>query len=240
MRIALFLFLGMVLGCQPETRDDRVQSQSVPVLTYAQQEERLLDQLFMEVVGNPVYGCYTQWQEPPEFPAIKHNTPAEIRKQALARQKYIEEWYENLADHGSPDTLSIVLPIADTLFAYSDNFAKVVFSDAEISKALQRVDSSFHSLVLKLQSPQLKSQPWNIHALVHKGKYRLSTPSTMVSGYPSLHIAFSRIAFDATFTKACFYRDFICNGKSGDGTIFLLELQNGRWQLIKAISVVEY
>ncbi len=236
MRIAIFLFLGMVLGCQPETRNEHVQSQSAPVLTYAQQEERLLDQVFMEVVGNSVYGYYMEWQEPPILPTTKSTTPTEIKKQILARQKYIEEWYENLATHGRPDTLSIALPIADTLFAYSEN----LLSEAHISKALQGLDSSFHALVLKLQSPKLKSEPWNIQTLVHKGKYIISKLSTMDSGYPSFHIAFSRIAFDATFTKACFYRDFICNRKGGDGTIFLLELQNGRWQLIKAIPVVEY
>ena len=143
------------------------------------------------------------------------------------------------------DTVQLYLAIDDTLI----NFSKSIFSEhlREVKDYfkynIKNIDSSYHQLFDRLiNDPMLIERKINIKGFHTNYNYVLiPSDSVKLLGKMGCRIIstyqFSRIVFNDKFDKACFYKQSICGGECGGGSLVFLEKKKGIWKIVKQIGI---
>lgn len=246
MRISLLLVFLFVMACQSEAKKESLLSYEVANQMRAREEERLIDQVFMELVGNVAYYQYMNRFAP--VVTIENEALAvEQRKEAVLKaNNQRKQWHENLVKSGRPDTLRATIYVSDSLSAYAGHGMKLHFSEEEIQQMFSDLDTTDQTLLRNFQTPALKSRLWDLQTIHQKGKFTIQSfqkfpietlPSRSDKTIPLLKATFSRVVFNSAFTKACFYREYHCEGRCGRGEIIFAVKEKGTWK-IKAQTLV--
>lgn len=157
---------------------------------------------------------------------LPHFWPADTTKEAMDifNSKY-EKWV-------TEDTFELY--IRDSLFVPENDFYHLIDLDAAF-------DSIYQSL---FQDKTLKSIRFNLSLLPIRSNFKLIpinpdwTSDTLYDNISKNEgfmgfFEFSRVAFNKTYSKACFYFARHMGPKSGGGEIIFVEKRNSKWTIVE-------
>jgi hypothetical protein len=162
---------------------------------------------------------------------------------------FIDDDYESrLKKLRERDSLKLIWDTAHLYQAFSDTL--MLFSKTSHAKSIKNiekyfknniynVDTSFYPLFYRLLTDSvIGERRFYVNQLKTRHNYKIipddSVEIIFNRGFRVVEIHFiSRIVFNKTFDKACFYEASLCGGECGGGLIFFLEKRGNSWRILE-------
>lgn len=143
------------------------------------------------------------------------------------------------------DTSKLYIAFDDTLIVFSKSYFSKNLKDTKsyFKYNIENVDTSYYSIFNRLVSDTtLIKRNIDIKRIQTKYNYKIiSSDSILAVRKKGFHIVekirLSRIIFNDTFDKACFYQESICGEECGGGLLIFLEWKNNHWRIIETKSL---
>jgi hypothetical protein len=167
---------------------------------------------------------------PPLFP--KDYSKKELKRR---RDSLIQLW----------DTAKLFIAFDDTLILFSKLHHTERYKNTKeyFKYNLENIDSSFYELFARLVLDTTLNERFIDYKRIHTNYNYKIIPIDSVEIIRSKKLRlveinkFSRIIFNKTFDKACFYGQSICGRLCGEGYLIFLEKLNGNWKIVERKSL---
>jgi len=149
-------------------------------------------------------------------------------------EKYYREVeeFEYKLNNRKPDPSRLVVLFSDTLIIFNRTSSLNSILTEKGFKQNFEVDTTWRYLAIKLVDSIQYTKKINLSEIIETGRYELESPNNYEKKEGERiigAITFSRVAFNDDLNKGCFYYSFYCGNECGEGVMFFVKKEDGKW-----------
>jgi len=184
-------------------------------------------------------GLDIEGYEPPDsayFERLRHETDSIYRNFNWEKYKRDSIEYEELVKNPPYDSSTLVILVWDSLYDYKPNEFNQRITTSEMYSQNFNVDSTWRPLVIELIDSVQDERKFPFERLENTGRFNLKPYSydTLENDRIIGKIWFSKVVFNDSLDRGCYYYGFLCGRLCGWGYIIFVEKKNDKWVIVGA------